>query len=224
MKQLVSLIVFLVSTIGVFAQFTIEMDDYNKKQAEAIELQRVNDSLKRAQLEESIIRANDIRYRIKWVNWFTLRQTIGFIESTQNISYYGYIQTKNTWTIPVSLRLSSSKKYNSGALIEGYNPDSWKKYLVDLGMSGFRNLKDDFHLMMGVQLPIGWERYRYDAETTADKKHTNFLIGAGLEERLFYMTPNKAGLVMGIGFYQRVMSSKLYNFDAGMTFEVGYKF
>lgn len=168
--------------------------------------------------------ANDIRFRIKWVNWVTYRQSVGFVESSHNLSYYGYLQGRQKWITPLSLRLSSSTRLNEGALRDGYNADSWKKYILDLGLSGFRNLKDDFYLSLGLQLPIGWERYRYDYETTADRKHTHMLVGLGFEERVFYMTPNKSGLILGVGCYQRLMSSKLYRFDVGLTFEVGIKF
>lgn len=208
----------------VWAQFSLDTEAYDRQKRE-IELEkRAQDSTRRAQLEELQIRANDVRFRIKWVNWLTYRQSVGFVESSHNFSYYGYFQSKRKWTIPISLRLSSSTRYNENVLRDGYNPDSWKKYVLDLGMSGFRNLKDDYYLSMGVQLPFGWERYRYDHETTADRKHTHLLLGVGVEERVFYMSPNKVGLILGIGFYQRLMSSKLYNVDAGLTFEVGLKF
>jgi len=207
-----------------FAQFSFDTEALERQRQEIEQAQRIQDSTRRAQLEELQIRANDIRFRIKWVNWLTYRQSVGYIESSHNFSYYGYFQSKKTWTIPISLRLSSSTRYNENALRAGYNPDSWKKYVLDLGMSGFRNLRDDYYLSMGVQLPFGWERYRYDYETAVDKKHTHLLLGVGLEERVFYMTPNKSGLILGIGMYQRLMSSNLYRVDAGMTFEVGVKF
>lgn len=221
-KWLLSLLVFL--PVAGFAQFAFDTDAYERQRQEIEHEQRTQDSIRRAKLEELQIKANDIRYRVKWVNWLTYRQSIGVIESSNNISYYGYFQTKQTWTIPISLRLSSSTRYNENALKSGYDPDSWKKYILDLGMSGFRNIWDDYYLMVGVQLPFGWERYRYDTETIQDKKHTHLLLGTGLEERAFYMSRNKTGLVLGLGFYQRLMTSKLYNIDAGMTFEVGVKF
>lgn len=221
-KWLLSLLVCL--PVAGFAQFSFDTDAYERQRQEIEQEQRAQDSIKRVKLEELQIRANDIRYRVKWVNWLTYRQSIGVVESSHNISYYGYFQTKQTWTIPISLRLSSSTRYNENALKSGYDPDSWKKYILDLGMSGFRNLRDDYYLMVGVQLPFGWERYRYDTETSQDRKHTHLLLGTGLEERAFYMSPNKTGLVLGLGFYQRLMTSKLYNVDAGMTFEVGVKF
>ncbi len=220
---LLFLLMMLLPVMG-RAQFSLDTEAYERQRREIEREQRVQDSLRRVQLEELQIRANDVRFRIKWVNWLTYRQSVGFIESSHNFSYYGYFQTRKKWTIPISLRLSSSTHYNAGALDPDYDPDSWRKYVLDLGMSGFKNLKDDFYLSMGVQLPIGWERYRYDHETSDDRKHTHLLVGAGLEERVFYMSPNKVGLILGLGFYQRLMTSRLYNLDAGMTFEVGIKF
>lgn len=206
------------------AQFTLDSEAYERQKREQEQQQRAQDSIRRLQIEELQIRANDIRYRVKWVNWVTYRQSVGYIESSHNISYYGYFQTKQTWTLPISLRLSSSTRYNESALKGGYDPDSWKKYLLDLGMSGFRNIKDDFYLSLGLQLPLGWERFRYDTESVQDKKHTHLMLGVGLEERIFYLSPRHTGLILGIGSYQRLMSSRLYTFDIGLTFEVGIKF
>jgi len=224
MKRVVFLLISLFFVTTAFAQFTLDTEAYEKQKQEALEKQRVQDSIRQVKLEELRIRQNDIRFRIKWINWVTYRQSIGFVESSHNLSYYGYFLTKQKWTMPISLRLSSSTRYNLNALDPAYDPYTWKKYLLDLGMSGFINLKNDFYLSMGGQLPVGWERYHLASETSADKKHTHLLAGLGIEERVFYMSPDKVGLILGLGFYQRMMTSKLYHFDAGMTFEVGVKF
>lgn len=225
MKRFLFISLMLVAgVLPALAQFTLDTEAYDRQKKEAERQKAYQDSIRKVQLEEARIRANDVRYRIKWVNWVTYRQSVGFVESSHNLSYYGYLQARQKWITPLSLRLSSSTRLNEGALRDGYDADSWKKYVLDLGLSGFRNLKDDFYLSMGLQLPIGWERYRYDTETTADRKHTHMLVGLGFEERVFYMTPNKTGLILGVGCYQRLMSSKLYRFDVGLTFEVGIKF
>ncbi|MDP4277846.1 MAG: hypothetical protein Q8914_09465 [Bacteroidota bacterium] len=221
MKRLAFLSLFLVLAASSFAQFKIDTETYEKRKQEALETQRVQDSLRRVQLEDQRIKANDIRFRLKWVNWLTFNQSIGFVESRSNLTYSGYFQTKNTWTIPINVRFSSSKSYNEAALDDHYDANTWKKYVMDLGLSGFRNLKDDFYLSLGMQLPVGWERYSYADES---KRHTHLLAGVGTEERIFYMSPNKVGLILGVGLYQQLMSSRLYTVDMGLNFDVGIKF
>jgi len=225
------LLLLLLSTLTGFAQFTLDTnsaDAFLKKKAEQAEARRVQDSIRQAKIEEDEMMASDIRYKMKWVNMLTYRQTIGFIENGYNLSYYGYLKTKSIWSYPISLRLSGSKGYNEANMKPGYK--DWSQSLSYWGLSGFRNLKDDWYLSLGGHVPLGWERYRYNGENghaeelSTDKRHFHLLAGLNAEERIFYMSPNKVGLVLGVGFYQRLMNSKVYTVDAGFSLEIGLKF
>lgn len=231
MRKVLLLLVLLLTTVAGFAQFSIDTnqaDEYLRKKAAQAEAVRVQDSIRRDALEEQQLMASDIRYKLTWINMLTYRQTIGFVENGYNLSYYGYFKTRSEWTYPISIRLSGSKGYNAANMKPGYK--DWSQSLSYWGISGFKNLKDNWYLSLGGHVPLGWERYRYDgnnghaAETSADKRHFNLLIGLNAEERLLYMSPNKVGLVMGLGFYQRIMNSKVYTVDAGFSLEVGLKF
>ena len=225
MKQGLLLLVLLLTTFTGFAQFTIntnQADEYLKKKAEQAEARRVQDSIRQEKLEEQQLMASDIRYKLKWVNMLTFRQTIGFVENSYNLSYYGYLKTRGVWTYPISLRLSGSKGYNEANMKSGYK--DWSQSLSYWGLSGFRNLKDNWYLSLGGHIPLGWERYRTDDELSSDKRHFHLLAGLNAEERIMYMSPNKVGLVLGCGFYQRLMNSKVYTLDAGFSLEVGLKF
>lgn len=220
MKRFFTVLLLMWCSLNGFAQFTINgADDYLKQKAEAVEKQRVQDSIRRAQLEEQQMMANDVRYRIKWVNMITYRQSIGLIENAYNLSYYGYMVTKDEWTFPISLRLTGAENYNEKSMNPGFS--SWSQHVTDLGMSGFRKIKGNQYVSLGLHLPIGYEKYRLVG--SADR-HTRLLIGASTEERLMYISPNKSGLVMSVGFYQLMMTSKRYTFDAGFSLEVGIKF
>lgn len=220
MKRFFTALLLLLSSLTGFAQFTLNgADDYLRQKAEAVEKQRIQDSIRRVQIEEQQMMANDVRYRIKWVNMVTYRQSIGLIENAYNLSYYGYMVTKDEWTFPISLRLTGAENYNEKAMNTGFS--SWSQHVTDLGMSGFRNIKGNQYISLGVHLPLGYEKYRL---TGSPDRHTRLLIGASTEERLMYISPNKSGLVMSVGFYQLMMTSKRYTFDAGFSLEVGIKF
>jgi hypothetical protein len=220
MRKVFSVLLLLLCSLTGFAQFSINgADDYLRQKAEAAEKQRIQDSLRRVQLEEAQLMATDIRYRIKWVNMITYRQSIGYIENTYNLSYYGYMVTKDEWTFPISLRLTGAENYNEKTMNPGFA--SWSQHVTDLGMSGFRKIKGNEYISLGLHLPIGYEKYRLTGSTD---KHLRFLVGASLEERLMYISPNKSGLVMSAGFYQLAITSKRYTFDAGFSLEVGVKF
>jgi len=220
------LVFILLSIAGTgFAQFSIDTDQaakYLKLKAEQEENVRIQDSIRKAKIEDQRIMASDIRYKLHWGNIVTYRQTVGFMENSYNLSYYGYFITKEVWTFPISLKLSSSKSYNVSYMNSGYK--DWSEHLTNFGMSGFRKLKDDFYLSLGGFVPLGWERYRLTDPSASDKKHTNLLLGVDTEERLLYISPEKVGLVLGLGFYQRLITSKVYTVDTGFSLEVGIKF
>jgi hypothetical protein len=220
MKKIVTVLLLLLCSLSGFAQFTINgADDYLRQKAEAVEKQRIQDSLQQVKLEEQQLMSTDIRYRIKWVNMITYRQSIGLIENTYNLSYYGYMVTKDEWTFPISLRLTGAENYNEKAMNSGFS--SWSQHVTDLGMSGFHKIKGNEYVSLGLHLPLGYEKYKL---TGSNVKHVRLLIGTSAEERLMYISPNKSGLVMSVGFYQLLMSSKRYTFDAGFSLEVGVKF
>lgn len=220
MKKFFTALLLMLCSLTGFAQFTINgADDYLRQKAEAAEKIRVQDSLRRVELEELQLKSTDIRFRIKWVNMITYRQSIGYIENAYNLSYYGYLVTKDKWTFPISLRLTGAENFNEKNMNPGFS--SWSQHLTDLGMSGFRKIKGNQYFSLGLHVPLGYETYKL---VGSNNKHTRLLFGVSAEERLMYITPNKSGLVMSVGFYQLMISSKRYNFDAGFSLEVGMKF
>jgi len=225
MRKFFLCIALLLVTVKGFSQFTLDpnsADQYLKQKAEQAEARRVQDSIRLEQLEEQKMMAADIRYQLKWGNMFTYRQTVGFIENGYNLSYYGYFITKEVWTYPINIRLSGSRGYNSINMRQGFT--DWSQNLSYWGLSGFRKIKNDFYLSLGGHIPLGWERYREENDNPADKRRFHLLAGLNAEERVMYMSPNRVGLVLSCGFYQRVMNSKLYTLDAGFSLEVGIKF
>lgn len=222
MKKCIFFGLSLLLAFNIQAQFSLDTKAYDVQKREAEAAQRRQDSLLQVQREDARIKANDIRFRLKWGNMLTYRQSIGMMESSYNLSYYGYFVSRKTWTFPLSLRLSSSRNYDDARLKSGYT--DWSQHLTYLGLSGFRNLKDDFYLSLGGHLPLGWERYRLDNDPIDRKRRLHLMTGINAEERIFYMSPNKTGLILGVGMYQRLMTSKLYWYDIGITFEVGLKF
>jgi hypothetical protein len=206
---------------AVSAQFKIDVDSYERQKQAIEQKQREQDSLRRVQQEEQRLKENDIRFRLKWVNWITYKQSVGYLGGSHKIAYSGYLKTRSEWTIPVSLTLSNAFRLNESAIDSRYDADTWHKYLMDLGLSGFRKLTGDFYLSLGGQLPLGWERYQFTGQTN---RHTHFLIGLGAEERVFYQSPNQVGPVIGFGFYQQALTSKLCSFDYGLSIDIGIKF
>jgi len=225
MRKVLLLLVLLLSAATGFAQFTFDAnqtEEYLRKKAEQTEAKRVRDSIRQEKIDYQEVMANDVRYKLRWINMLTYRQTVGFVDNGYNLSYYGYLKTKGVWTYPISIKLSGSTNYNDANIKPNYK--DWSQSLSYWGMSGFRNLKDNWYLSLGGYIPLGWERYRYDDQLSTDKRRFHLLCGVNTEERILYMSPNKVGLVLGAGFYQKLMNSKVYTVDVGFSLEVGLKF
>ncbi len=223
MKRILILLFLALSIGSSFAQFSLGgADEYLRKKAEDAEKQRVQDSINQAQLEEQQWMATDIRYQMKWINMLTYRQSIGLIQNTYNLSYYGYLTSKEAWTFPISLRLTGSEEFNYNNMREGFK--DWSQWTTELGMSGFKRIHGEQYLALGVHVPFGWERFRYDNEPASVKRHWHGLIGLRAEERLMYISDRKTGLVMSVGIYQLLLNSKRFTLDAGFSLEVGLKF
>ena len=224
MRKFLFLFILLCNACAVFAQFsldTLEANKYLKLKEEQERQARMQDSIRKAQLEEKQLMASDIRYKLHWGNMLTVKQSAGFMENSYNLSYYGYFITKDVWTLPISIKISSSKSYNASYMNSGYK--DWSQSLTYLGISAFRKLKDNFYLSLAGYVPLGWEHYRLTDDLT-DKRHLHLLAGIDTEERILYISPDKVGLVLGLGFYQRLISSKVYTLDSGFSLEVGVKF
>jgi hypothetical protein len=223
MKRVSLVLLLLIASSSAFGQFSLgATDEYLKKRAEAEELQRVQDSIRQAELEEQQWMANDIRYLVKWNNMLTYRQSIGIIQNTYNLSYYGYLNSNEKWIFPISLRLTGSEEFNEKNMATGFN--DWSQWVTEFGLSGFKRIKGENYFSLGFHLPLGWERYRLPSETSAVKKHWHGLIGLRAEERMLYISDKKTGLVLSAGFYQLLLNSKRYTLDAGFSLEVGLKF
>ena len=51
-----------------------------------------------------------------------------------------------------------------------------------------------------------------------------FLIGTSPSQSLYFIPDNKYGIVVGLGLYEKLLTSKVYPFDIGIIASVGVKF
>lgn len=217
------IILFIFSFGTVSAQFSLDVKDYGKQQSRIDSVSSVKDSLRKVALSDENDRRflnNDLRYKLRWGNMITLKQSVGIVQSSYNLSYCGYIISDAKWIIPVSVKLSGSNDYNKDKFKKGYK--DWSNFCTTIGLSAFTKIKSsNFYFGLGGGLPLGIEKYRKGNE---EDKHTHVYTGLSVEERILYIDSRSSGLVLGFGIYQDLLTSKLYNFDFGFSFEIGYKF
>lgn len=65
------------------------------------------------------------------------------------------------------------------------------------------------------------------AESLTDqigRESANLLLGLGPKQALYFIPDSRFGLVIGIGLYQRLLTSEVYKNDFGFRVEAGFKF
>lgn len=210
---------FLCISLNITAQFKFETGDYDYKKLKNLENKNKQITEKKEYLEDSTFLVNDFRYKLKWNNILTFKQSVGVMKSYYNISYYGYFDTNKKWFFPIHLKFSGSEYFNQHNMRK--NCVDWEEHKMTLGLSAFTNLYNDVYFSVGVGVPLGWETYREEIQA---KKKSGLLIGFDLEEKIFYLSPNRSGIFLGGGLYQTVITSRKYNFDIGALIEIGVKF
>ena len=77
------------------------------------------------------------------------------------------------------------------------------------------------YLLLKGGLALGNEQY----EDEFEREKSNFLFGISAQQNFIYLPKDGKGIVLQAGLYQYVMpTSKVYAFDLGLNFGLGYKF
>lgn len=134
------------------------------------------------------------------------------------ISFYSYSnRERNGWIIPWILGVDIMKiKAN---YFSQFDFQSAKLNYCLPGIIAFKKLNDYLWLNIGLQIPIG-------SETLIDfsgNKTINFLIGLAPTQG-FYFIPKSAGFIFGVGLYEKLLSSEVYQSDIGFKVEIGIRF
>lgn len=77
------------------------------------------------------------------------------------------------------------------------------------------------YLLLKGGIALGNEQY----EDEFEREKSNFLFGISAQQNFIYLPKDGGGIVLQAGLYQYVMpTSKVYAFDLGLNFGLGYKF
>ncbi|PRZ01866.1 hypothetical protein BY457_102274 [Marinilabilia salmonicolor] len=155
----------------------------------------------------------------EWVNLVVYSPRIGVNATGWGVDYYGYNLTGSSrWGLPLVVG------------IEGFDlrPDYFDKtgyYQAEMsymtfGVSPFYRLGDKFYLQLGVRLIYGEEEL---TDFSGDVS-SNMFFGLNPSQGIVFIPESKAGVTLGIGIYEKVLSSDVYNNDVGVTFQLGIKF
>ena len=136
-------------------------------------------------------------------------------------SVYSYPTSKvnkNGWIIPwvLSVEINNLNPY----FINQTAFQSVKLNYYSPGFTGFKKVYKSIWVNLGIQFPIGTESLTDNLGNVS----TNIVFGLAPSQGIYYISNTKVGLVFGIGFYEKIITSISYPNDLGMKLELGIKF
>lgn len=89
------------------------------------------------------------------------------------------------------------------------------------GLSPLRKLNDYFYANLGFQLLFGSEEL---IDGTSGGKSTNTVFGIAPHQGLVFIPKANFGITFGLGIYEKLLTSQVYQNDLGIKLEIGVKF
>lgn len=97
---------------------------------------------------------------------------------------------------------------------------SYSSIYASIGRNGFKHFRNDIYFNGMVSVGLGNEKLTdYN-----NQKKDQFLIGLEASQGLLYIPQSDFGWVLGLGIFEKVYTSKIYNFDIGIQLTAGITF
>jgi hypothetical protein len=155
----------------------------------------------------------------KWNNLITFSMKYGTRANGWSLKYYGYVSKNNQrWFIPCVFefeRFAIKQDY-----FERFNYQSAKISYWMVGISPLRKLNDYFYINLGIQLVIGDEQLKdFDGQ-----ENIRTIFGITPSQGIYFIPKSNFGIICGVGLYEKLLTSEVYQNDIGIKFEIGIKF
>ena len=154
-----------------------------------------------------------------WKHLALFQKTAGIHADGFKIKYLR--NTKSTWKgwlVPLSIGLGRSNIHSDRIVKADYFDANINTFY--LGYTGFKEVRNNLYLNLSLNLSVGSERL---IDLGLNRKE-RFLIGTSPSQSLYFIPDNKYGIVVGLGLYEKLLTSKVYPFDIGIIASVGVKF
>lgn len=155
----------------------------------------------------------------EWVNLLTYSQKFGVNSNGWAVQYYGYnLISTAKWSFPIKIGIEAfelSEEYFSES-----NYMSASMSYFQAGLSPFYKLSDQFFLNLGINLVYGEE----ELVNMSGRESSNTFFGVSPSQGIYFIPKSKIGITIGLGVYEKLLSSKVYKSDVGVKLEVGIKF
>jgi len=154
----------------------------------------------------------------KWINIITWSQKYGIHANGWEIMAYGYfLKNDSKWILPIIYGIEYFTINPDYFNQSGYQSARINYYMV--GLSPLRKLNDYFYVNIGLQVLLG-------SESLTDyngNESRNEVFGIAPSEGIMFIPKSKIGLCIGVGLYEKLLTSAFYQNDIGLKLEIGLK-
>lgn len=157
-----------------------------------------------------------------WNNMITIGVRVAIYSAGWSLQYYGFsASNKSRWTIPCKFGIEGGKIFIKESAIDevqGYEEFGTNYFMA--GVTPFYKLNNYFYLNLGAQLVFGSDYYKKSNGDIDDR----FIIGIATNQGIYFIPKSKFGITIGIGIFEKLLTSKIYSNDLGFSVEIGFKF
>ncbi len=155
----------------------------------------------------------------RWNNLITFSKMFGTRATGWSLQYYGYVSKNNQrWFIPCVFefeRFAIKQDY-----FEQFNYQSARISYWMAGISPFIRLKDYFYINTGIQLVMGDEQLM----DLNNQESNRTIFGITSSQGVYFISKSNFGIICGVGLYEKLLSSEVFQNDIGFKLEIGIKF
>jgi hypothetical protein len=160
-----------------------------------------------------------IKQKSRWVNILTFSPKFGIHATGWSVQYIGFNQTNiSKWIIPLIIGVEGFEISSDYFSNFNYQAASMSYFMI--GISPFLKLNDYFFINLGFNI-LGGDELLEDFYGDTD---SHAFIGASPFQGIYFISKSNFGITVGVGVYEKILSSKIYKSDLGVKFEVGIKF
>ncbi|MCX6181482.1 MAG: hypothetical protein NT150_06115 [Bacteroidetes bacterium] len=153
------------------------------------------------------------------IGMFSLSYKTGMYSNGYGFTYYRFPKADvKGWYFPLSLSVENIS-VKSGNFSQLNFLTSPLNFFMP-GISACRNISDNFWINLGLQIPLSTEQL----SDVYGKTITHPIIGLAPIQELFIIPKSTYGIIFGIGIYERISNSFIYQNDVGIRAELGLKF
>ena len=122
------------------------------------------------------------------------------------------------WIFPWAIGLEQSEIKKK--VFSETNYKSYSSMYFSIGRNGFKHFRNNIFFNGMLSIGLGNEKLT----SFSNEKTNQFLFGLEASQGLLFIPKSQFGLVLGLGVFEKVFTSKIYSFDAGIQITAGIAF